>query len=180
MVVYASTSRSIYVDGNFLASQSILTPIPSPPSNNFRIGTHISDGSQEFQGSIDDIRLYGRALSPDEIFDLFRENGICGTVSGVWDSTHSPYDITCDVIVPAGDTLRIEPGVRLQFMGPYKFEVQGTLLAEGTRDGFDCVHDRYSRKSRKVERVAVHRFNQLWEQARILRGREWPGVRDMA
>ncbi len=75
---------------------------------------------------------------PPEIpadFDYFRVDSlptVCGSVSGVWDAAHSPYYVTCDVTVPAGDTLRIEPGVRVEFLGPYSLTAYGTLLAEGT------------------------------------------------
>lgn len=130
VIVYASTTRSIYINGAFFASQNITTPIISPPSNDLRIGRHTNNGTQEFQGMIDDIRLYNRALSAEEINRLYHE--LCGTVSGTLTAANSPYRVVCDLLVPAGDTLVIEPGVRLQFMGPYKFEVRGTLLAEGT------------------------------------------------
>lgn len=68
-------------------------------------------------------------------WDYFRVDSlptVCGNVSGVWDAAHSPYYVTCDVTVPAGDTLRIEPGVRVEFLGPYSLTAYGTLLAEGT------------------------------------------------
>ena len=56
----------------------------------------------------------------------------CGDVSGVWDSTGSPYYVTCDVTVPAGQTLEIRPGVQVLFTGHYKFNVFGNLQAIGT------------------------------------------------
>ena len=33
------------------------------------------------------------------------------TVSGTWTKTGSPYNINCDIEVPDGETLDIEPGV---------------------------------------------------------------------
>lgn len=57
---------------------------------------------------------------------------VCGNVSGVWDSTGSPYYVTCDVTVPAGETLEIQPGVEVLFTGHYKFNVRGNLQAFGT------------------------------------------------
>lgn len=56
---------------------------------------------------------------------------VCGTVVGVWDSTGSPYIVTCDLLVPTDEQLEIRPGVRVEFAGPYTFEVRGTLRALG-------------------------------------------------
>jgi hypothetical protein len=59
---------------------------------------------------------------------------LCGNLTGTLSNAYSPYSAECDLLVPAGDTLSIEPGVVLNFRGPYKLEVQGTLLAVGTRE----------------------------------------------
>lgn len=59
---------------------------------------------------------------------------LCDTLSGTLGAAGSPYFVACDLLLPAGDTLVIEPGVVLNFMGPYKFEVRGTLLAQGTEE----------------------------------------------
>ena len=57
---------------------------------------------------------------------------VSGSVSGVWYSSQSPYNVIDDLTLPAGDTLVIEPGVRVQFIGPYQFLVNGILRAVGT------------------------------------------------
>jgi hypothetical protein len=77
LFVYAGTTRSIYINGVLFAGpQNITTPISSPhPSNNLRIGRHINDGSQRFEGMIDDLRFYGHALSESEILQLYHEGG---------------------------------------------------------------------------------------------------------
>jgi hypothetical protein len=59
---------------------------------------------------------------------------VCGNVSGVWDLTGSPYYVTCDVTVPAGQTLEIRPGVQVLFIGHHKFNVYGDLQAIGTEE----------------------------------------------
>ncbi len=45
--------------------------------------------------------------------------------------------VTCNITVPAGQTLEISPGVQVQFTGHYKFVVNGTLRAIGT--GTDSI-----------------------------------------
>lgn len=56
-----------------------------------------------------------------------------GDVSGIWTSAGSPYNIQGEITIPNDSTLTIEPGVEIVFMGHYKFNVQGRLLAVGTQ-----------------------------------------------
>jgi formylglycine-generating enzyme required for sulfatase activity len=74
---------------------------------------------------------------------------VCGDVSGVWDSTGSPYYVNCDVIVPAGQTLEIRPGVKVVFQGRYCLNVYGDLQAVGTTsDSIFFTTDTLSNPSR--------------------------------
>lgn len=75
-IVYNGNTRSIYVDGQYKTSQNIRTPFATRTTDIFRIGMHTSgDGDQQFIGAIDDIRVYNRALSENEILQLYREGG---------------------------------------------------------------------------------------------------------
>ncbi|MES2285883.1 MAG: T9SS type A sorting domain-containing protein [Bacteroidota bacterium] len=55
-----------------------------------------------------------------------------GSVSGMWTLAGSPYNIQGSVQIANGTTLTIQPGVTVNFMGTYKLNVQGRLLAIGT------------------------------------------------
>lgn len=55
-----------------------------------------------------------------------------GPVSGTWTLAGSPYHVNGTITIPNGSTLAIEPGVEVVFMGHYKLNVQGRLLAVGT------------------------------------------------
>jgi hypothetical protein len=55
-----------------------------------------------------------------------------GEVSGTWTLANSPYHINGEITIPNGETLTIEPGVGVVFLGNYKFNVQGRILAIGT------------------------------------------------
>jgi len=52
--------------------------------------------------------------------------------SGTLSLANSPFRITCDAFVPAGNSLTIEAGVVIRFEGQYEFAVYGTLLANGS------------------------------------------------
>ena len=56
------------------------------------------------------------------------------TVSGTWDIDSSPYEIYCDIEIPNGETLSIDPGVEIIFFGHFRINVQGTILAQGSED----------------------------------------------
>ncbi len=55
-----------------------------------------------------------------------------GAVSGVWTLAGSPYHVLGDVNIPEGDTLRIEPGVTIDFANYPQLKVYGVLEAVGT------------------------------------------------
>jgi hypothetical protein len=55
-----------------------------------------------------------------------------GEVNGIWTAENSPYYVEGHVNIEDGQTLTIEPGVRVGVRGPYHFTVQGCLNAEGT------------------------------------------------
>ncbi len=49
-----------------------------------------------------------------------------------WTVENSPYIVVDNILVESGNTLRIEPGVKVRFDGPYCLQVEGTLKAIGT------------------------------------------------
>jgi len=55
-----------------------------------------------------------------------------GNVSGLWTKANSIYQVSGNITIDAGDTLTIEPGVKVEFMGHFGIEIDGVLLAIGT------------------------------------------------
>lgn len=55
------------------------------------------------------------------------------TVSGAWTAAQSPYRVADTLLVPAGVTLTIEPGVNVLFDEDVPFLVEGRLVAVGTQ-----------------------------------------------
>ncbi len=75
-------------------------------------------------------------LSDTAYFSIEIYMDYCGPVFGVWDSTRNPHRIHCNVYIPRGDTLIIEPGVEVLFEGEFSFVVDSAavLKAMGTAE----------------------------------------------
>jgi len=60
---------------------------------------------------------------------------VCGTLPAntTWSSAGGPYIVTCDVRVPAGRTLTIQPGTIVLLYPGCSILTSGTLLAQGTQ-----------------------------------------------
>lgn len=71
-------------------------------------------------------------LLSTHIISIAQTTIVGGNVSGRWPLAGSPYLINGPIQIPIGETLVIDPGVVVDFQGPYKLYVQGRLLAEGT------------------------------------------------
>ncbi len=66
-------------------------------------------------------------------FTFTQTNIPAGNVSGTWILAKSPYYINGEITIPDDSTLTIEQGVEVVFTGHYKLNVQGRLLAIGTK-----------------------------------------------
>ena len=58
---------------------------------------------------------------------------VSGPQNGIW-TTDYIYHVVGDISVGYGQTLRIKPGVRVEFMGYYIFNIYGQLIAAGTEN----------------------------------------------
>lgn len=76
-VVYNANSKSLYVNGILLNSKSVVLPLPFKGDNTLVIGNFQGTvpNEQAMNGSIDDIRIYNRALTNSEIQALYHEGG---------------------------------------------------------------------------------------------------------
>ncbi len=68
--IFSPGSLSLYVDGALIGTGSTAVTSISNTSDNLNIGRH-NTGSEPFPGSIDDVRIYNRALSAAEIKQLY-------------------------------------------------------------------------------------------------------------
>jgi hypothetical protein len=93
-----------------------------------------------------------------QVVDVRFETGVSNSLSGtleadtVWSVAGGPYWVTNDLVVPAGLTLRIEPGATVYFRTGKQLLVYGRLLAEGTAE-------RHIRLTRPPDEIYVYN---LW------------------
>ncbi len=71
MITWSGGNYSSYVNGVFKGSHGI-TGTPDTSTYKFVIGAPLVGGANEFAGSIDDVRVYSRALSAAEIYKLYK------------------------------------------------------------------------------------------------------------
>ncbi len=103
--VYDSVKLKIYLNGNQLVD-SILA---NPPSNDTPVSFGQSAwGGNKFIGSLDDIAIWNRALTPQEITQLYNQ-GICQTSITVTDTLLIHTGITSYNPVAYGNTLKVWP-----------------------------------------------------------------------
>lgn len=71
IATYDGSSMRIYIDGVLEATTSSITGAIDNDSSNVDIGRK-ADNNQFFNGQIDDVRIYNRALSSEEVLSLFQ------------------------------------------------------------------------------------------------------------
>jgi hypothetical protein len=67
---FDSTGTSLYFDGQSRSYFSIGSPM-LPATHDFAVGNN-SEGTAPFDGSLDEVRIYDRALSQEEILELYQ------------------------------------------------------------------------------------------------------------
>ncbi len=72
MIIVEDGMQSIYVDGLFDSSYQFTQPQLSN-NKNLNIGWNLRPGEEQFKGEIDDIRIYNRALTAEEIKAVYLE-----------------------------------------------------------------------------------------------------------
>lgn len=77
---------TLYKNGMKVASASV-SEFPTTGSNNFVIGGRTTDNARNFDGSIDELHVYNRALSADEVLQLYNltaPTGVDTALEGYW------------------------------------------------------------------------------------------------
>ena len=90
------TNLSIYIDGTYYGSVTTATT-PLRPINGYELG-HYWQGAQWFSGSMDEVRIYNRSLSADEILEEYSLS------QGFYNWAHSDTETTYTIAVQSSDS----------------------------------------------------------------------------
>jgi predicted outer membrane repeat protein len=104
-----------------------------------------------------------------------------GNVSGLWSLSGSPYNINGDITIISGETLVIEPGVRVNFTGSFTFAVQGRILASGTPADsivFTCPDTSIGWKGLRFVNTPSTNDSSIFNYCRIEGGKNMVGTGD--
>jgi hypothetical protein len=117
----------VYPQIDFEDSTAVLSGRVPNQQQDFNFGVWVEDGAAQR-----DSQEVSVLVSPYTI--------LAGEVTGVLTREQSPYMVVEDVVVPAGDSLRIEPGVEIRFQWEpvedlrHRIVVRGKLNAIGTQE----------------------------------------------
>lgn len=100
-VVYDGNEIKIYLDGNLISSQPKTGNIGVDPSVDVYIGNNPGAFPKFFGGKIDDLRVYDRALSQEEI-DVLADNLVCN-FDGICDAVEDSCGCASDCGSICGD-----------------------------------------------------------------------------
>jgi|GEM_PF-2647290 hypothetical protein len=70
---------------------------------------------------------------------ICRATDIFGNVSGVWNASNNPYNVTGNVTVPPESTLVIQPGCQVIFQGHYIFKVDSAAILQAVGNHADSI-----------------------------------------
>jgi hypothetical protein len=132
-VTYDTSNTTVYVDGTEKARTSQYRYRTNPQAGIVMIGNEIDYAGWPVNGSIDDIRIYSRALTPIQITALFRINGFTGDTTPP-DTTH-PDTTTPDRVTGLSYTISGTAGnlsLVLSWTGISSAFAYGVYFEEGT------------------------------------------------
>ncbi len=107
------------------------SPGSSPESKTIRKDCSVCDLSRNRSLGALLILLFAFLISGTSVLALDVSGELEG---GVWTISDSPVVVQSDILLGGQDTLDIEPGVRVEFNGPFKFTVNGLLRAVGEKE----------------------------------------------
>jgi hypothetical protein len=70
-VTKTNTLYTVYMDGKFAAAATNSAALTYNWSDGLRLGAYLSNGSQDFAGNLDELRVYSRALTSGEVAAIY-------------------------------------------------------------------------------------------------------------
>ncbi len=93
LTTYDGSTKKLYVDGGLIGQMTPLNAVHDvPDTSHFAIGLTATAFNEYFNGSLDDVRVYDRALSPEEITALY--GALSADYTGVVTRSHTSHHTT--------------------------------------------------------------------------------------
>ncbi|MEM1971239.1 MAG: LamG domain-containing protein, partial [Candidatus Anstonellales archaeon] len=89
VVTYDGSTLNLYVDGSLVATRTNITAIPHTSNTPLVIGKDSNDSKRYFRGDIDEVRIYNRALTAQEVSDAYN-NGVFSNNGLLISATFTP------------------------------------------------------------------------------------------
>ncbi|MEM9209004.1 MAG: LamG domain-containing protein, partial [Pseudomonadota bacterium] len=115
-ITYESGSQVIYLDGTSVATQSYAEALTENSLPLF-IGTDYTFISRAWDGFLDEVNIFDRALSPSEVQTLMMETRPCATVAPQFTINHDNYGINCLAETISVDVVDATSGIPLTDFG---------------------------------------------------------------
>ncbi|MEM1175586.1 MAG: DUF6701 domain-containing protein [Pseudomonadota bacterium] len=93
-ITYEAGSQVIYLDGSPVATSS-RTETLETNNDPLRIGNDVNGSNRNFDGFIDEVNIFGRALTQAEVQTLMMETRPCPTVAPQFTINHDGFGINC-------------------------------------------------------------------------------------
>ncbi len=146
----AARVQTLYIDGVVVSTTSFSSAISWTLNSNSTIGMHVNGSSYEFDGRLDDARIYGRALSASEIQAIANDGSVDTDVIAVSVTpvNDAPTDISLDNLsvtesvdgAVVGNLTTIDPDTgdsHTYAVDDARFEVVGAQLKLKTGQSLD-------------------------------------------
>ncbi|GBC72739.1 Alkaline phosphatase [archaeon HR04] len=101
VLTFNGSTLNLYVDGSLVATRTNITAIPHTSNTPLTIGKDSNGNNRYFIGDVDEVRIYNRALTAQEVSDAY-SNGVFAS-NGLIFYFNSTYPIDTFNIAAVGD-----------------------------------------------------------------------------
>jgi len=134
---YDGSRLSIWVDGNLENSSSIGAVTMLNSNSSVELGGHCDGLAQMFKGTLDDVRLYDRALTPSEILaDMSTPVGNGGSTPADTTPPTTPTNLTASGVTASQVTLSWQASTDNVGISGYRVYRDGTLVGSPSSTNF--------------------------------------------
>jgi hypothetical protein len=171
---YDKHNMIIYVDGELENSVSYDKPMDHS-NNDTNIGNREFDLTRDFKGVIDEVKIWDRALSADEVKGVYKERHILLELKPGWNLVSVPFE---DYENPEFDSYGYPGnGYWVKKDVPENYVIYGNATDLTFQDGWNIVGYHMPIDVSVFNSTAVYTYNGSWQS--YVAGRNWNSLEDI-